>query len=296
MKTVFSSAIILLIAALASTGCYRTVANIHVDESNKLVVTKAEDAKDDEVPSVEETEDGGQVVRISREEHRITVSTRLNADERARLAAGGIPKTSESKSFKGPGALSLGTGHKLKVEDVDGDQYYYSTDNVDRITLRLHDSNRSKVRAGIALTTIGCLTLAGGVGWLGEGSIAAPFLISSVAFLGPGIPLWISGGKNLVDDQKYNRGLKILGISLSVTGALLVATGAVMTGMWGGFELPLLFGLGFGGPLLAFGIPLWIVGAYRLKRLKKNSAALPEPTIAISPETSTYGLGLKWRI
>ncbi len=159
--------------------------------------------------------------------------------------------------------------------------------------LRNRASNRSKARAGIALTITGTFALAGGLGWIGfDTVIPVPFFCSSAAFLASGIPLWVSGGRRLANDKKYNRGLKISGIVLTITGALLVATGAV-TSAATNIEIPVLMGLGFSGPLLALGIPLWLVGARRLKR-SSSSVTLPEPVIAISPETSTYSLGMKW--
>ena len=49
-------------------------------------------------------------------------------------------------------------------------------------------------------------------------------------------------------------------------------------------------------PSLVIGMPLWIVGSNRLKRIREKNSAVPEPTAMISPETKTYGLGLRWRM
>ncbi|MCP4601772.1 MAG: hypothetical protein GY847_14860, partial [Proteobacteria bacterium] len=65
-KTTYSIASAVLITAICSAGCYRTVARIHVDASHNLIVNKTENAKDDQVPPVVKTEGGLQEVRIDR--------------------------------------------------------------------------------------------------------------------------------------------------------------------------------------------------------------------------------------
>jgi hypothetical protein len=45
---------------------------------------------------------------------------------------------------------------------------------------------------------------------------------------------------------------------------------------------------------LAVGIPLWAVGSHRRNRIMETVARLPVPSLAVSPATSSYGLGLTW--
>ncbi|MCP4603277.1 MAG: hypothetical protein GY847_22640 [Proteobacteria bacterium] len=289
MKTTYSIASALLITAICSAGCYRTVAKIHVDASHNLVVNKTENAKDDQVPPVVKTEGGLQEVRIDRKRYKLKIESRPQASVKMQSSQEDTVK----ETFRSPNTVSIEKEGRLTIKDKKGASHHYSSDDVNEITLRYRDSNRSKARAGIALTVTGSFVLASGLGLLGfETFIAVPVLCSSALFLAPGIPLWAVGGRRLGYDKKYNRGLKISGIALTITGASLVAAGAVSSVAFGGFEIPIIMGTGFGLPLLAFGIPLWVVGARRLKR----SAAIPDPTISISPKTSTYGFGLKWTL
>ncbi len=68
-RTQYSIVFVLLIAATGASGCYRNVATVSIDKSNRFVVTKHENAKEeDAIPKVEETEGGGQTLQLREEQ------------------------------------------------------------------------------------------------------------------------------------------------------------------------------------------------------------------------------------
>ena len=90
-------------------------------------------------------------------------------------------------------------------------------------------------------------------------------------------------------------GLFVPGIALTITGAIMVAVNFVtlqwhaLTG-WGAVYAAGVILASVGSAALLTGVPLWIVGAVKEKRLKKTTALWP--VLGLDPVTGTFTLGM----
>ena len=147
----------LLIAIAFPTGCYRTVATIHVNEAQQFVVERSEDAtEDDETPITEETEEG--FVAWVDDGYRLEVFV---SSERGPTRAGiddsleGEESTLDPHGIISPSELRLFVDGVLEI-DTGNDRYRFTLDHFERV-----DVNR--VRPVLtALVVVGAIILGGG--------------------------------------------------------------------------------------------------------------------------------------
>ena len=146
----------LLIAIAFPTGCYRTVATIHVNEARQLVVERSEDATDeDETPTVEETE----------------VAQIVSVGDGYRLEVRAVEERSDTGSAEGythqyevgtQGPLRLRTPSELRLSangtlEVQGDEesHRYSLDQFDRADVLRYRPGATAILAVCIVLVVG---------------------------------------------------------------------------------------------------------------------------------------------
>ena len=149
---------VLLLTGIATTGCYRTVATIHVNEARQFVVERSEDAtEDDEIPPVSET-DEGQIVWVT-DGYRVEVlvtngpwTTRAENDDSPEAES----LTQGLHGIRSPSNLSLDVDDALEIR-TEGELYRFSLLHFERVEVnRLRsDATALAIVVGTSLGVVG---------------------------------------------------------------------------------------------------------------------------------------------